>query len=248
MFFPGLFTLVACCLAIYLFLLKGNLNEGEPYWFISLAVLLILALVIDAVAMHKISKLRQSNFKLTFLQDSILTRQLVLAGDLKTSLLSTRNPLLGILARAILLLRGIKIIREHEMNIQFTDIESAFIRRGFWNRLFGTYKVIVLLKNVQYSKFIPPATIDYAGDVVGDLSPEGTFNSFLYRGVKLVVIPGLNNDSATKLMEMLKSRVPNFQISEGIPGEVTPLSITKALLYGIVAFVIYFLLIIMLSR
>lgn len=244
----GLFGFIIICLIIYFSLLRGKLQGSNELYLLWLVLgLYLVSFIVDALAKLRISSLRQSHFQFSILEDGILIKQVVLLVDTNKSFLSMRNPVLGLLTSATLLLsHGIKIEKEYVTKIPFDDVGYVSIMRGPINRIFGLYKIIIALKSIQYSKFHPPSTMDYTGDVVGNSSPEGTFNNFQYRGASIIVIPGLTKENAQEILQLLQSKTPSIELQREIPPTLTFWNIIKGVVYGILLFFIYAILMAML--
>lgn len=104
-----------------------------------------------------------------------------------------------------------EVVAEPTATIGYEDVASVRIERGAWDRLFGLYKVVIALKDVQYSTFNPPVSGVLGQDVLGDSVAVLTLVPFpsplvVMQG-RIVVIPGLSKETAQTVREKIASLV-----------------------------------------
>lgn len=239
-FVVGIFAVILICSLLYFSLLRGNLKGNEPYYSLLIVGVFIVVFFIEALGKLRISALRQSYFQLSILEDSLLVKQIILSVDLNKSFLTMRNPGFGIFVSSFaLFLYGAKIEKEDVSKMLFNNMGYVSVKRGPIDKIFGLYKVIISRKSTNYSKFHPPATFDYTGDVVGNSSPADTFNNLQYRKAGIIVIPGLNKENAYEILQLLQSKNTNMEPQREVPPTLRFWNIIKGVVYGIILVFIY---------
>ena len=123
------------CVLVFTLFLRGlfikkivpDTDYSSPVWLFIISIFLIFNLLYS-IASYRISKVRKNNFKFSLLNDSIIFKQAVLFADTTKSFLYGQT--FGWLPDSIMLISvGTKIIRQNEFSINYSDIESFYVKR-----------------------------------------------------------------------------------------------------------------------
>lgn len=222
------FTLFLC--GLFIKITVPDTDYSDPDLLFVISVFLIVYILYE-IADYRISKVRKNNFTFSLSNDSISFKQAVLFAD--TTKVVSAGQVLGYIYSSIMLIRvGAKILRQNEFNAPYSDIESFYVKRGLWDRLFGFYNLIFTFKNTKYSTFCPPGT----SGVVGISSPDGTIRSEFKTG-NIAVIPGISKQQLNEITKVLRQKVSGNNKSS-VPKQTTISGFIGAVLYGILAFFI----------
>lgn len=196
LFFPALF------LGFHAFTIKGALWMFLP---IELVVLLSVR------AKWRDDSTTIQNFEYTIAPEGITTTQAVFVsarpGNMATWLIAPPG-----LRLLLSLWYAGRISHSAKSTVPYEKIASCTIRRNVWDGLFGTAKVVIGLKGIEYSSFfgrtVPMLITTFGADAfAGNSNPDGAVNSMMKSFQNIVVIPGISPETAQSILKNIKDNL-----------------------------------------